>query len=235
MNKILIPYLIVLLTHTCFGQTISRDIYPESIRKEISLNWIVRDTTSGDLNKDGRTDIALVIQNNNKNHYKIENNGLGYDSINENERYLLIFFKTNTGYTLFNTIDSIIPEHDSPTISDPYSGIMISNGLLHVGYHYWANAGSWLMFNTEYIFQFLNEDFFLIGIEHDSMDRGTMEREKVSINFITRKMLIVNTIPEGENGEEEKSNSEWKTLELERLYKISELSPTNIKVLDRFF
>lgn len=219
------------LSEKSFSQQIIIDQLDQNIREEIPVGWIVRDTTTGDLNKDGKADFALVIQNDDEKNYKTDNDNFGYDSINANERLLLIFFKDVHGYKLINKTDGIIPEHVSPTMDDPYVRIGIDKGILQTGYYFWANAGSWLMYTTYYKFRYQNDDFYLIGIEHDSTHRGTMEHEKISINFSTRKAHITTIVPDGE---EEKTTSEWKTFKLDNLYKISEVIPININILNKY-
>ncbi|MCX2745430.1 hypothetical protein OO013_16240 [Mangrovivirga sp. M17] len=202
------------------------------VENQIPAGWIVRDTASGDLNKDGLADLILVAQSDNKADYKTDNDSFGSDSINANKRLIYIFLNGQKGLKLFSKVDDIIPEHVSPTMDDPYAGISINNGILQVGYYFWANAGSWYMYSTDYKFRFQNGDFYLIGIEHDNTHRGSGERETISVNFSTRKVNIQKFNPHLDD--DKATSSEWKTFELEKLYKIPEVIPTNIKVLDNY-
>lgn len=201
------------------------------IQRSIPASWIVRDTTSGDLNKDGKADFALVMQNNSSANYKTNNDGLGYDSINSNERVLLVFFQTLSGYELIEKADKIVPRHESPTTDDPYWGVQIKKGILETGYRFWANAGSWYMFTTTYKFRFQSNDFYLIGIEYQSIHRASMEEEKISVNFSTRKAHFSTSVP---TDDDIKTTSEWKTFKLDKLYKLTEVSPTTVKVLGKY-
>lgn len=211
---------------SCFSQQYLMD---DNVNREIPAGWIVRDTASGDLNKDGSPDLALVIQNNDKSKYQTRSGG--YDSINSNERVLLIFFKHGGSYTLINKIDKIIPDHVNTSMEDPYVAISITKGILQTGYYFWTSFGSWLMYTTYYKFRYQNEAFYLIGIEHDSTHRGTMEREKISVNFSTGKANIITITPDGAD---EKTTSEWKTFKHDQLYKITDVVPTSIQVLDKY-
>jgi hypothetical protein len=225
-------FLLILISRVSQGQEIDTFSFNEYIRAKIPDGWVMRDSASGDLNKDGHTDCVIVIQNTDPSFYQTENNSFGYDSINSNVRRLLIFFRRPDGFYLVQDADKIIPEHVSPTIDDPYGGIAVEKGVLYVGYHFWANAGSWIMFNTTYKFRFQDGDFYLIGIEYNSTHRASMENNKVSINFSTRKMLITKTYQIDEEVVEE---SEWKKFQLDKLYSILEVYPTGIQVLDEYY
>ncbi len=230
-SQLLISQIVVAQSMEEEAPEISQEQFDVNIKNSIPQGWIVRDTASGDLNKDGQIDIAIVIQDDNSAYYKTENDGFGYDSINLNKRLLLVFFKTESGYELIKKVDNVIPEHEMPTINDPYGGISIMNGILETGYGYWANAGSWYTFRTTYKFRFQNDDFFLIGIEHNSMHRGSMELKEISVNFSTRKAHFKVIIPDGED---DKITSEWRTFEMNKLYKLSEVVPCTVKVLDEY-
>ncbi len=61
--------------------------------KFVPQGWTVLETASGDLNRDGKIDAALIIQQNNPNNIK-SHEGLGSDRLNLNPRKLLILFQT---------------------------------------------------------------------------------------------------------------------------------------------
>ena len=138
MKRHLIFWLLNLaILNTSVSQEISQDGMHRDILKTIPYGWIVRDSAQGDLNKDGKSDIVLMIQSDVTSDYR-RNDTFGSDSINSNKRSLFIFFQDQDGYKLIKEADKIIPEHVTPTISDTYSGINIKNGILETGYYFLA-------------------------------------------------------------------------------------------------
>ena len=232
MKRHLIFWLLNLtLLNNSVSQEISQVGMHRDILKVIPHGWIVRDSAQGDLNKDGKADIVLMIQSDVPADYR-KNDSFGSDSINANKRGLFIFFQHQDGYKFIKEADKIIPEHVTPTISDTYSGINIKNGILETAYYYWANAGSWLTYTTTYKFRYQNNDFFLIGIEYESTHRGNMIEENVSINLSTRKLYIETIEP---SDKQDLVESEWKQFKLENLPSISEVIPSQYKILNRYY
>jgi hypothetical protein len=190
----------------------------QSISDFAPKNWKVIRTASGDLNRDSIADAAIVIQEMDPKKIIIDHDGLGTDTLDTNPRILIILFKdaTSNTFKLQEISRTFILNHYSPTMDDPFDGIMISNGILEIGFHLWYSVGSWYQTFLEYKFRFQKNGFSLIGAEFQETDRGTMEGLSRSFNFSTRKMSETKTKFENdEKGEQvEKTATEWKRLDI---------------------
>lgn len=162
--------------------------------KFVPQGWTVLETVSGDLNRDGKIDAALIIQQNNPNNIK-SHEGLGSDRLNLNPRKLLILFQTAQGYQLITENDSLPTENDeeSPCLADPLQdgGLSITKGLLKINLHYWLSCGSWYVTNNNYSFRYQNNTMTLIGFDQTEFHRASGDQTSRSINFSTGKIKIM--------------------------------------------
>ncbi len=186
----------------------------QEINEFVPKNWKVILKTTGDLNKDTFEDVAIVIEENNTNNYKL-NEGLGADTLNMNPRDLIILFGNANGKFKLqerNKNKFIPSENDQeiPCLQDPLdeaNGIEIKNGLLFINFYYWLSCGSWYVNTAKFTFRFQNNEFILIGFDNNSMHRSLGNEESVSMNFITQKKIITTG---GNVFEEEKNNPKVK-------------------------
>lgn len=159
--------------------------------KSVPQGWTVLETASGDLNRDGKIDAALIIQQNNPNNIK-SHEGLGSDRLNLNPRKLLVLFQTAQGYQLITENDSLPTENDeeSPCLADPLEdgGLSITKGLLKINLHYWLSCGSWYVTNNSYTFRYQNNNLSLIGFDSNDFHRASGDITERSINFSTSKV-----------------------------------------------
>ncbi len=159
--------------------------------KFVPQGWAVLETASGDLNRDGKIDAALIIQQNNPNNIK-SHDGLGSDRLNLNPRKLLILFQTAQSYQLITENDSLPTENDeeSPCLADPLEdgGLSITKGLLKINLHYWLSCGSWYVTNNSYTFRYQNNNLGLIGFDSNDFHRASGDITEKSINFSTGKV-----------------------------------------------
>jgi len=164
----------------------------DSIENLIPRNWKILSTTNGDLNKDGISDVAFVIEKTDKKNIKLNEGSLGRDTINLNPRIIGIYFKNKSGKLIKKLeSDSFIIIQNSPTMDEPFDGIeILENGVLKIDFKFWFSAGSWSMSNHTYKFRFQNDKFELIGYNSYERHRGTGEETNYSINFSTCKMNI---------------------------------------------
>ncbi len=184
----------------------------DAIENLIPNNWEILSTSTGDLNKDGITDLVFAIQNTDKNNIKL-NDGLGRDTINLNPRILGIYFGNKNGQFIKKLqADKFILLQDSPTMDEPFDGIeILKNGVLKIDFGFWFSAGSWSMSNHSYKFKFQHEKFDLIGYESSERHRGTGATIDYSINFLTGNMNISRmTIDENNYETIKKENKKFK-------------------------
>ena len=177
----------------------------------VPKHWSAIMKVDGDLNKDGLTDTALILeQENPENIIVTEYN----DTLNTNPRALLVLFKQENGtYKLAAKNDKgfIEPPKENSSLLDPLGegDINIKNNTLRLKFQYFFSAGSWYITNVEYVFRYQNSHFELIGVETNSFHRATGEETIVSFNLSTNKLETTM----GGNVFEEKENNPKKETE----------------------
>jgi hypothetical protein len=107
---------------------------------------------TGDLNGDGRPDVALALA------------PVAEDTASRSEkplppRLLLVLWRTATGYRLAAQARQALPHHDSSFNGDPYDGLAIKRGVLVLAYEVGGNWGR----STTVKFGYRQDDFYLIG------------------------------------------------------------------------
>ena len=191
ISVFLLLFLIVQMStiQTAFSQTTitsDRFVYPsinkygKALRDFSPKNWEVTDTLSGDLNKDGIDDFALV---------------LGYkDSIKINDGYkfpriLLLAFKIGDHYELklqHNTlIEYELTNGNGNTggwDGDPFDGMEIVNGTLKLHFR-WDVRGAGVL--IQYVIRYQSNDFYLIGATCTSGYRADIKTS--DFNFSTKR------------------------------------------------
>ncbi|MGB4771263.1 MAG: hypothetical protein WBP58_07385 [Chitinophagaceae bacterium] len=184
-------FLFVIISRLSFGQDF---VYPfiqasaMSFEDFIPRGWVVLDSTSGDLNKDGKADLALVIQ---LKDSMVRVNEFG-DTVLTNPRILMVLFrdKLREGYTLGEQSNTFIMQHEDRIMDDPYRDIVIDKGLLELSFRLFYSMGSWYITVATYKFRYQANEFALIGAEYLSFHRATHDFEEYSYNFLTKKKIV---------------------------------------------
>ena len=175
--------------------------------------WTLYDKVDGDLNGDGRGDSVLVIRRNDPAGVIRNTEGLGMPVYDSNPRTLLVILADEFGqYHLAGRNDAIIPDHDAPTISDPYESIAIEDGKLYLDLTFFANAGSWTTFNRQFQFRWNGEAMALIGFDMTEVHRGSGEMQQTSVNYLTGKR-------QDGAGSIEDSETDWRWSDLPANYR----------------
>lgn len=177
----------------------------------VPKHWSAIMKVDGDLNKDGLTDTALIVEQENPENISVTEYN---DTLNTNPRALLVLFKQENGtYKLAAKNDKgfIEPPKESSSLLDPLGegDINIKNNTLRLRFQYFFSAGSWYITNVEYVFRYQNNHFELIGVETNSFHRATGEETIVSFNLSTNKLETTM----GGNVFEEKENNPKKETE----------------------
>ena len=177
----------------------------------VPKHWSAIMKVDGDLNKDGLTDTALIVEQENPNNISVTEYN---DTLNTNPRALLVLFKQENGtYKLAAKNDKgfIEPPKENSSLLDPLGegDINIKNNTLRLKFQYFFSAGSWYITNVEYVFRYQNSHFELIGVETNSFHRATGEETIVSFNLSTNKLETTM----GGNIFEEKENNPKKETE----------------------
>ncbi len=176
----------------------------------IPSNWIILDSAKGDLNKDGSSDAALVLQyKDSVTLIKAEE-----DTVITQPRLLIILFKNSldNSYSLAEQSNTFILNHDNSSMDDPYMPMEINKGVLTISLHIFYNMGSWYVTDAHYKFRYQDKEFALIGADYNSFHRATGEYENYSYNFLTNKREL----KKGKN-QETNEKTYWKTIKIPEL------------------
>ncbi|MFY7730392.1 MAG: hypothetical protein ACOVRN_12800 [Flavobacterium sp.] len=162
----------------------------------VPTGWKLLAKATGDLNKDGLDDAAIVIENTDPANIIKNEEGLGAKELNTNPRHLLILFQESGGYVLKFINKKFIPsEHiaEAPCVTDPFSAgedFRIKKQVLHLRFGNWSSCGSWYAGSSTYKFRFQEDNFILIGYDEFSMHRAAGNIFSESINFLTKKKIV---------------------------------------------
>ena len=182
----------------------------------IPPGWKLLQTSKGDLNKDGRDDVALVLEEKNPKKIKKDNN-LSPLPLNFNKRRLLVLLREKSGYQELIKKDDFLPSESSEENSclvDPLveRGVKIKKGVLQIELNYWFSCGSYGTTHETFKFRLENDRLRLIGRDSLSFSRNSGDQEENSKNFLTGQEKIIT----GRNKfEKELSNPKisWKPIE----------------------
>jgi hypothetical protein len=179
MQKVALAFVFLFATHA-YGQITPR--IAKAAREFIPPGYVVVETVRGDLNKDHQEDEVLIIKaTNKKNFVKHEYRGL----LDRNRRGLIVALKKGDHYELAleNRKCFSSENEDGGVYFPPELHIWVEKGNLRLHYAH-GRYGSWT-----YLFRYQNADFELIGYD-SSENSGPVVDRSVSINFLTKKMLI---------------------------------------------
>lgn len=184
----------------------------------IPASFVLYDSISGDLNRDGLKDMVLIIKDTQEKN--VVKNRFG-EMVDRNRRGIVILFQTESGFkqVILNKRCFESENEDGGAYYPPELDASIDHNKLFITYNH-GRYGSW-----RYTFRYQNNDFVLIG--YDRTDRsGPIINSEISINFLTKKKKeVLNMKDNIEEGGEEEFKEFWsdiKDRELIRLSKINE-------------
>lgn len=181
----------------------------------IPKNYVPFDTIKGDLNKDGKEDIILIIKGTDKSKV-IQHEYRG--ELDRNRRGIIALLNKNDGYELaVKNYDCFSSENEEGGVYyAPELDFEIKNGNLYVNYAH-GRYGYW-----NYTFRYQNSDLELIGYDASS-NHGPIVLTETSINFLTRKKIVNHNINENTyDGDEVFEKTESK-ISKNKLIKLSEI------------
>ncbi len=160
--------------------------------------WTVERAVRGDLNADGRPDLAMVLKG--IDPACIVKTDTATGSLDTNPRRVVIAWGTGSGFERRIVNASVISRLDDPYTDDPFeSGDMtIRNGVLRLGLSYWRSMGGWTTFTVKLSFRWDGTQARLIGYDRDVLQRNSGETEKLSVDFVTRRVRTVTGSFEGD-------------------------------------
>lgn len=156
----------------------------------VPTGWRLEFDTRGDLDRDGREDLVLVLRMNDPANI-VKNEGLGAQAFDTNPRMLMVAFAGAGGYRRVLEDHALIPRPDNPVMDDYLDGgdaVVVRRGALTVRLHLWASAGSWFTGNTSLTFRHQDGCFRLIGHDSFGLHRASLEATTTSINYLSGKV-----------------------------------------------
>lgn len=172
--------------------------------------------TEGDLNKDGKTDVVLMIKATDPKKW-VDDEYRG--RLNRNRRGLIILFKRDGGYELAAENDECFTSEneDGCAYYPPELSLSIQKNILVLNYAY-GRYGYW-----EYIFRYQNNDFELIGYNSYSC-RGGVTLGITEVNFSTRTYVHKENVNAEEEDEEEVFKVKTVKFKRKNLIKLTEIT-----------
>ncbi|KDM90060.1 hypothetical protein [Photobacterium galatheae] len=195
----------------------------KSLTELVPAGYVVVNQMQGDLNKDNQDDFVLLIKGTDKS-YIIQDEYRG--ALDRNRRGIIIARKNNDQYELMlKNLHCFSSENeDGGVYFPPEMNISINKGNLYFHYMH-GRYGHWT-----YTFRSQNSDFELIGFD-SSVNRGPIVERAVSVNFMTRKMLVKENMNRDEEAEEDVFKETWKKFSLAKRIKLSEVDDfDNLKI-----
>ena len=141
----------------------------------------------GDLNKDGKADLALIAIPNFAENMRTREDGYVY---NFNQPILAVYFATDNGLTMWKQYGEILPADDDENCQHNNDLNITERGVLVIDCHPECGSGSYFSSKTNYSYRFQNGDFYLIGKEEEEVQRNTGECKLVSQNYLTWKQQV---------------------------------------------
>lgn len=197
-----------------FGQMALRTA--KSPAEFVPAGYVVFEKIEGDVNKDNQADSILIIKGTDRgNYFKDEYRG----ELDRNRRGIIIALKNKSHYELaLDNRDCFSSENeDGGVYSAPELDVSINKGNVIIHYAH-GRYGFWT-----YNFRYQNSDFELIGYD-SSEDRGPVVERAVSINLMTRKMLIKENVNQDAQGGDEKFKETWKKFTLSKPIKLMDIA-----------
>ena len=170
----------------------------------------------GDLDNDGINDVALIVTPNYKEHLIVRDDGYVY---NLNQPILAIYVgRSQGGYQLWRQCDTMFRVGDEICSYDRTMEIT-DRHVLRIVVEPFCSMGSYGTDRSTYPYRYQNGDFFLIGMENESMQRNSGERKKVSENYLTwRRQTITDNVFE----ENVRAVEKWSRLTKKALEKLGD-------------
>ena len=129
--------------------------------------WKVQTQEAGDLNGDGRPDLAFVLHEADPK-LVLRNGALGTRELDTNPRILAVAFaQPEGGYKLAAQNSTLIPRSVRPDQEDNFDeegSLHVARGAFSVKLHYFSSAGGWDTGSTAFTFRWQNNRFELIGV-----------------------------------------------------------------------
>ncbi len=159
--------------------------------------WVAKESAKGDLNKDGRDDLALILE---RKEPAPHSRGCGKDANASNASPRILVFllaRAGGGYQLSAVDTKIVSRADEGGIfGDPLEMLLVERESL-VLHHYGGSAWRW--FQT-YRFRYQDDGWYLIGFTDGSNHNVSRLSTMYDYNPLTGKMEITASDEDGRPG-----------------------------------
>jgi len=169
------------VTYTNLAATgqVEKDFVPKGWKLEVSRK--------GDLDKDGREDLALVLRMD-SDALVLGRTGPDSPGYNANPRILAVALaQPSGGYRTVLQDHALIPRVQEERFDDPFSaeGLSVEQGTLKVKVSLFLRMGGWGASHSTFTFRHQQGCFKLIGFDSSSMQRNTGQTEEASFNYLS--------------------------------------------------
>ena len=193
-----------------------------SLQKFVPNNWEILAQAEGDLNQDGKKDIALIIQPKNESQH--------------NRKLLVLFQK---GQQLQLKLSRQIPNwtyrSEELCIEDALddSSLTIENQRLDVLFNTMSSCSNTYGLMYTYGFKLKNNQFHLIGFDAYDLDKISGKQKETSLNFLSNKAKVTTT-PNIFAEVETPAKIVWKTLKTSTGYTLENIPWDNEQFIHNF-
>ena len=184
---------------------------------EVPKGYTLFERIQGDLNGDGIEDHVLIIKGTEKENIVVNRFD---EEVDRNRRGILVYLSDSETYFLATKNLSCFSSEneDGGVYFPPEFSISIENGKLYFHYGH-GRYGYW-----KYTFRYQNADFELIGYDSSS-NYGPIINRETSINFLTkRKLTRENVNQDTEDSGDEIFEETWEDIDIQKLYRLSEIT-----------
>ncbi|HTD40923.1 MAG TPA: hypothetical protein VK671_09900, partial [Mucilaginibacter sp.] len=158
--------------------------YAKRLEGFVPKGWKIKDTVTGDLNKDKAADAVIVLEY----RYKVVEHG-----DETHPRILMIAFNAGDHYELKLQHNTFILHNREIYDLDPYRDITISEGALFIHFDLPHDGED---DDLLYIIRYQMSDFYLTEATHKSRSNSGYECS-TDFNFLTRKYVYKSSFPNG--------------------------------------
>ncbi len=168
----------------------------EMLNRSVGEKYVVIAEAVGDLNRDGKDDISIIVELADRNKIEdVENRGDRFPD--KNQRLWFVFLGKPGSYSQIGMNDSLLLPDENPNCDDPLGVVSMSNNSLYLHTGYWCSMGSWGQGSVKYQFIYRNNQLLLAGKEEMHDNRASGEGEYISTNYLTGRQKIQKFIDHG--------------------------------------
>lgn len=159
--------------------------------------WRLETTALGDLNRDGRPDVAFVLRLNNPANIWHDRHQRIRPSVDANPRWFGVALARGSGFALVSQSQSLVARHSEDYLSDPLGNLSIEQGDLMLDFESFPMIGSGHVSNSRMVFRLKGKCLRLITYEDDFFHRYAAERHRLHIDFQTGQQRRFKATSEG--------------------------------------